>query len=65
MVYEYIQNNKGDLMNAKTAKKIRKEINSSLNEKEKEIANMIFEYFNTLSFMGRIKTAWKIILKKL
>ena len=52
-------------MNAKTAKKIRKEINSSLNEKEKEIANMIFEYFNTLSFMGRVKAAWKIILKKL
>lgn len=52
-------------MNGKTVKKIRKEINSSLNEKEKEIANQIFDYYNSLSFISRLKTAWKIIRKKM
>lgn len=52
-------------MNGKTAKKIRKEINSSLNEKEKEIANQIYDLFNSKCFKERVKIAWKIIRKKL
>lgn len=48
-------------MNGKTIKKIRKELNS----KEKEMANEIFDYFNSLSFGKRIKVAWKILRKKL
>ena len=52
-------------MNAKTAKKIRKEINSSLNEKEIEIVNQIFDYFKSLRFIERVKLAIKIIRKKL
>ncbi|MBO7735068.1 MAG: hypothetical protein J6S67_21070 [Methanobrevibacter sp.] len=56
-------------MNGKTAKKIRKEINSSLNkklnEKEKEIANQIYDLFNSKCFKERVKIAWKIICKKL
>jgi hypothetical protein len=52
-------------MNGKTIKKIRKEINSSFNEREKEIAGQIFNYFNSLSFFGRLKIAVKILKKKL
>jgi DNA-binding transcriptional regulator YiaG len=48
-------------MNAKTIKKIRKELNS----KEKEMADMILNYFNSLSFWERLKIAKKIICKKL
>jgi hypothetical protein len=48
-------------MNGKTVKKIRKELNS----KENEMCNQIFDYFNTLSFFGRLKIAVKIICKKL
>ena len=52
-------------MNGKTIKKIRKEINSSLNDREAEIAQQIFDYFNTLSFKERVKIAIKIIRKKI
>lgn len=52
-------------MNGKTIKKIRKEINSSFNEREKEMANQILSYFNSLSFSGRLKIAIKILQKKL
>ena len=52
-------------MNGKTIKKIRKEINSSLNDKEAEIANQIFNYFNSLGFIERVKIAMKIIRRKL
>lgn len=48
-------------MNAKTVKKIRKEINS----KEDEIVNQIFDYFKSLRFIERVKLAIKIIRKKL
>lgn len=48
-------------MNSKTVKKIRK----AFNEKEKEMCNQIFEYFNSLSFFERVKIAVKIIRKKL
>ncbi|MBO7733638.1 MAG: hypothetical protein J6S67_13830 [Methanobrevibacter sp.] len=48
-------------MNGKTIKKIRKELNS----KEKEMVNVVFDYFNTLSFWERLKFAHKIICKKL
>lgn len=48
-------------MNGKTIKKIRKELNS----KEKEMVNVVFDYFNTLSFLKRLKIAHKIICKKL
>ena len=51
-------------MNGKTIKKIRKEINSSFNEREKEMANQILSYFNSLSFSGRLKIAIKILQKK-
>lgn len=52
-------------MNGKTIKKIRKEINSKLNEKEKEIAGEIMNHFNSFSFKKRVKIAWKILCKKL
>lgn len=52
-------------MNNKTVKKIRKEINSSLADKEAEMVNQIFDYFKSLSFKERIKIAVKIICKKL
>lgn len=52
-------------MNGKTIKKIRKEINTSFDEREKQITEQIFSYFNSLSFSGRLKIAWKIICKKL
>ena len=52
-------------MNNKTVKKIRKEINSSLNDRENEIARQIFDYFNSLGFIERIKIAIKIIRKKI
>lgn len=48
-------------MNSKTVKKIRK----AFNVKEVELCNQIFEYFNSLSFFGRVKIAVKIIRKKL
>lgn len=48
-------------MNGKTVKKIRK----AFNEKEVELCNQIFEYFNSLSFCERVKLAVKIIRKKL
>ena len=52
-------------MNNKTVKKIRKEINSSLDDREAEIANQIFDYFKSLGFKERVKIAIKIIRKKL
>ena len=52
-------------MNGKTIKKIRREINSSLDKKEAEMVNQIFEYFKSLSFKERVKIAWKILRKKL
>lgn len=52
-------------MNAKTVKKIRKEINSSLDSREQEIANQIFNLFNSKPFKERVKIAIKIIRKKL
>lgn len=52
-------------MNGKTIKKIRKEINSSFNEREKEITNQIFNYFNSLPLKERVKIAVKIIRKKI
>lgn len=48
-------------MNSKTVKKIRKEINS----KENEMVNQIFNYFNSLSFGGRLKIAMRILRKKI
>ena len=48
-------------MNAKTIKKIRKELNS----KEKEMVETILNYFNSLPFFERLKIAKKIICKKL
>lgn len=48
-------------MNGKTIKKIRKE----LNRKEKEMAETILNYFNSLPFIERLKIALKIISKKL
>lgn len=48
-------------MNGKTIKKIRKELNSQ----QKKIVNEIFDYFNSLSFLERVKIAVKIIRKKL
>lgn len=48
-------------MNGKTIKKIRKELNS----KEKEIASEVFDYFNSLAFIERLKIAVKIIRRKL
>ena len=52
-------------MNGKAIKKIRREINSSLNCKEDEIANQIFDYFRNLPFKERVKIAIKIIRKKI
>ena len=52
-------------MNGKTIKKIRKEINSSLDNREEEIAKQIFDYFNSLGFFARVKIAIKIIRKKI
>lgn len=52
-------------MNGKTIKKIRKEINTSFDEREKQITEQIFDYFNSLSFFGRLKIAVKILQKKL
>lgn len=52
-------------MNGKTVKKIRREINSSLDKKEAEMVNQIFEYFKSLNFKERVKIAWKILCKKL
>jgi hypothetical protein len=48
-------------MNGKTIKKIRKELNSQ----QKKIVIEIFDYFNSLSFLERVKIAVKIIRKKL
>ena len=48
-------------MNSKTAKKIRK----AVNEKETEMVQQVFDYFNSLSFFKRVKIAWKIIRRKL
>jgi hypothetical protein len=48
-------------LNARTARKIRKEINS----KENEMVNQILEYFDSLPFFERLKIAVKIIRKKL
>lgn len=48
-------------MNGKTIKKIRKELNG----KEKEMAETILNYFNSLPFIERLKIANKIICKKL
>lgn len=52
-------------MNGKTIKKIRKEINSSLNDREKEIANQMMDYLDSLCLVERVKIAWKILRKKL
>lgn len=52
-------------MNGKTIKKIRREINSSLADKEAEMVNQIFDYFKSLCFIERVKIAGKIICKKL
>ena len=48
-------------MNAKTIKKIRKELNS----KEKEMVNEVFDYLNSLSFWKRCKIALRIMQGKL
>lgn len=48
-------------MNARTVKKVRKELQS----KEKEMVNTVFDYFNSLSLGKRFKIAFKIIKGKL
>lgn len=52
-------------MNGKTIKKIRREINSSLDNREEKITNQIFDYFNSLGFLARVKIAIRIIRKKI
>ncbi len=48
-------------MNAKTIKKIRKELNA----KEKEVVNGVFDYFNSLPFVNRCKLAFRMLRGKL
>ena len=52
-------------MNGKQIKKIRKEINKSVDEKEKEIVKVVYNRFNSYSFGKRFIMAVKLIFKKL
>lgn len=52
-------------MNGKQIKKIRKEINKSVDEKEKEIVEVVYNRFNSYSFGKRFKMAVKLLFKKL
>lgn len=52
-------------MNGKQVKKVRKEINSALNKREKEMLYNLFSYFNSLPFGKRVKMALRIIGRKL
>ena len=52
-------------MNGKQIKKIRKEINKSVDEKEAEVVGVIFHRFNSYSFSKRFIMAVKLIFKKL
>ena len=52
-------------MNGKQIKKIRKEINKSVDEKEKEVVEVVYNRFNSYSFRKRFKMAVKLLFKKL
>jgi hypothetical protein len=52
-------------MNGKQIKKIRKEINKSVDEKEKEIVEVVYNRFNSYPFGKRFKMAVKLLFKKL
>ena len=52
-------------MNGKQIKKIRKEINKSVNEKKEAMIELMFNRFNSYSFRKRLKMAIKLIFKKL
>lgn len=52
-------------MNGKQIKKIRKEINKSVNEKEEAMIELLFNRFNSYSFGKRFGMAIKLIFKKL
>lgn len=48
-------------MNAKTIKKIRKELNT----KEKEVVNGVFDWLNGLNFGKRMKLALRLLRGRL
>ena len=52
-------------MNGKQIKKIRKEINKSVKEKEEAMIELMFNRFNSYSFSKRFKMAVKLLFKKL
>lgn len=52
-------------MNGKQIKKIRKEINKSVDEKEKEIVEVVYNRFNSYPIGKRFKMAVKLLFKKL
>ena len=52
-------------MNGKQIKKIRKEIDKSVNEKEDAIIELMFNRFNSYPFGKRFKMAVKLLFKKL
>lgn len=49
------------MMNGSTAKKIRR----GIDEREREIADNMLDYFNSLPFRERVKIAVRILQRKL
>lgn len=52
-------------MNGKQIKKIRKEVNKSVDEKTKTVVDVIYDRFNSYPFGKRFIMAVKLIFKKL
>lgn len=52
-------------MNGKQIKKIRKEINKSVDEKEEAMIELMFNRFNSYPIGKRFKMAVKLLFKKL